>query len=283
MKQEIYISNDETKQIQNILLSILKDFDSFCKENDIKYFVVAGTALGVVRHKGFIPWDDDIDVGMDHHNYQKFLKLAKNNMNSQKYFVQNYDTEKNINNTYTKIRLNNSIYCEKSAKKMNIHKGFWIDIFPFYNIPDDDKEWKKMSKKWRLYERLYGCRQCGYSNYTRGTFIVRIIKRFISRILHYVLLILPTSFFLKKIEKICTSYNAINTKRIGYKDFNFYLEKRELYPLKELAFEDMMVYAPNDINHYLTHHYGNYMQLPPISERKTHRPLKIIYKEKTIL
>ena len=277
VSSNITMSCDETKKVQSVIYSIFKDFDAFCKENDIEYFLVAGTALGAVRHKGFIPWDDDIDVGMDYHNYNRFLELAKTNMGNDKYFVQNYHTEKNINSFFSKVRLNDTVYEEYAVQKMNIHKGFWIDIFPFFNIPDDDEEWKRMSKKLVFIEKLYSFKKCGYSNFSTGSKTAQLIKYYLRRVLHYLLILVPAQVLISKRDQIINSYLKTETKRLGTCAYHFIIEKKELYPITLIDFEDMKAYAPNDINHYLTRHFGDYMKLPPEEKRITHRPSKIVY------
>lgn len=271
------MSIDEIKKVQSVIYSIFKDFDKFCRENDIHYFLVAGTALGAVRHGGFIPWDDDIDVAMDIKNYKRFLEIAKTNMGSDKYFVQNYMTEKNYNTFFTKVRLNDTVYEEFAVKKMDIHKGFWIDIFPFYNIPDDDEEWKKMSKRLVFIEKLFNFKKCGYSNFSTGSKTVQAFKNVARIILHYVLVLVPSSYLISKRNKIAEKYLHVETKRIGASSYHFIIEKEELYPIKDIDFVDMKAYGPNDIHKYLTRHFGDYMKLPPVEQRITHRPNRVVY------
>ena len=275
-------TSEETKKAQAVIFSIFKDFDKFCKDNDIEYFLVAGTALGAVRHKGFIPWDDDIDVGMDQKNYRRFLELAKTNMGSDKYFIQNYDTEKNFNAFYSKVKLNGSVYEEYSAIKMDVHKGFWIDIFPFCNIPDDDEEWKKLSKKLVTIEKLYNYKKCGYTNHTTGSKMVQSLKYVIRLMLHYILMLIPSSLFISYRNKLAYKYENVETKRIGASSYHFIMEKEELYPIGTVEFEGMMALAPNDIHRYLTRHFGDYMKLPPVESRITHRPHRVVYPKEEI-
>lgn len=118
----------ELDTLHKTLLEILNDFDSFCRSNNIQYSLAYGTVLGAVRHKGFIPWDDDLDVMMTRENYNKFLWLYKDN---EKYTLQKEQIDYPL--YFSKLRKNETTFIEniKYRKKWkNIHQGIYIDIFP---------------------------------------------------------------------------------------------------------------------------------------------------------
>ena len=107
---------------------MLKDFHDFCEENGIVYFIDAGTLLGAVRHQGFIPWDDDIDVCMDVKNYRKFLRIARKRL-PERYFLQNYKTDPKVDFMWSKIRMNGTTSMYRNRMNYDIHWGICMDIF----------------------------------------------------------------------------------------------------------------------------------------------------------
>ena len=123
------------RNLQLKILEMVKYLDSFCKENKIEYFIAYGSCLGAVRHKGFIPWDDDFDIGMTLENYNKFIELCKTKLDTNKYFLQTLETEPNYYLSFAKLRDINTTLIEEKNKDIAITKGVYIDIFPIVGIP----------------------------------------------------------------------------------------------------------------------------------------------------
>ena len=125
----------DLKTLQNIELEILDEFIRVCEKNQLTYFLIGGSCIGAVRHHGFIPWDDDIDVGMPREDYEKLVEIAADELNPE-YFFQNYHSEKNCGLIFGKIRKNNTILSENYSYHIHMHQGVWIDIFPYDQIGD---------------------------------------------------------------------------------------------------------------------------------------------------
>ena len=125
------------KKLQTAILMIAKEIVRLCDENNIPYFINGGTQLGAVRHKGFIPWDDDFDIGMRRADYEKFLKVCEEQLDHNKYFLQTEDTEKNYDFYFAKIQLKVTSIIEDFSKNVQIEHGIFVDIFPYDNIPDN--------------------------------------------------------------------------------------------------------------------------------------------------
>ena len=132
------------REIQLFELQMLKNVVKVCDDNNITYILSSGTLLGAVRHGGFIPWDDDIDIYMPLSDYKKFLKIAQREL-GEKYFVQNYKTDKNYSEMWTQIRANGTTSMPVKAYKFDIHYGMCMDIFPAVGVSDAPK--KKLKQK----------------------------------------------------------------------------------------------------------------------------------------
>lgn len=115
--------------LQEKLLELLKEIDSICKKHNITYYIDGGSAIGIIRHRGFIPWDDDIDICMDIKNYRKFLKLASTGL-SDKYFLQNYETDPKAFYPWTQIRMKGTTSMPRDMIGYDIHYGICMDVFP---------------------------------------------------------------------------------------------------------------------------------------------------------
>ena len=133
------------RRVQLEQLEILKEIDRVCRENEIKYFLDSGTLIGAVRHEGFIPWDDDIDIGMLREDYEKFSKLAPKHLNKS-YLWQSWKNDSSYALPFGKVRKRNTVYIEeKSGITKNC--GFYVDVFPFDYAPRTKKERTKLVNK----------------------------------------------------------------------------------------------------------------------------------------
>lgn len=127
---------DNIKKLQNKLFETAIYFDNFCSEYNIKYFLAEGTALGAVRHKDFIPWDDDFDIFMLYEDYNKFIDLAEKHLDKQRFYLQKENTNE-LPLYLTKIRMNDTTFIEKYKFDREMHLGIFIDIFCLNNIADN--------------------------------------------------------------------------------------------------------------------------------------------------
>ncbi|MDZ5038441.1 LicD family protein, partial [Clostridium perfringens] len=123
------MNKSEIKRLQEYEIEMLKTVDRICKKNNIKYYLTWGSALGAIRHGGFIPWDDDIDISMTWDDYKKFEEIAQSEL-GDKYFYQSQQTDKHCFTTWNKIRINNTTSMEKHLKHIKCHYGICMDIFP---------------------------------------------------------------------------------------------------------------------------------------------------------
>lgn len=235
------------------MLDILLEVDKICKKHEIKYWIACGTLLGAIRHKGFIPWDDDLDIELEYQDYIKLLKILKNEL-PKKYILHNFSTDKNFIYPYSKVRELDSIIIEQNNAGHNYkYKGLFVDIFPVENG-------KNM--------------------------ISRKISAFLQSILLYVghrsndkyniklLLLIFLRFIVFTMFKVFRFFNHGNIKNTsptyGIAEFHSF-GKKVIYPLGKVSFENCEFPCPNDCDQYLSIVYGkDYMTLPPEQDRICH-------------
>ena len=141
------------RRLQLTELEILVEVDRVCRENNIKYCLGCGTLLGAIRHNGFIPWDDDVDVWMLRKDYERFCAVGVKALDD-KYFFQNWFTDPYFNSAYGKIRKKGTRYVRVGQEKMKYKDGIYIDILPLDNLPDQYwSSWKMIVKAW-FYRKL---------------------------------------------------------------------------------------------------------------------------------
>lgn len=263
---KMIISSEEIKKLQAKELEIFKEFIAVCEKMNIKYYLLGGTMLGAVRHKGFIPWDDDIDVGMLREDYEKFISEAHNHF-PEHLFVQSYKSENNFFYGYSKVRDLNTAYMETALMGKGFNMGLFVDVFPLdYYEYDNHKRF--MLKKSILDERMIS---------DLIPFKNRPIKAKVLRIISKIMYGTSREAFAER-ENLFKSYKK------GYYLANHSgaWGEKEIVPAEWYAegifleFEGIKVRAPKEYDKWLTQVYGDYMKLPPPEKRVTHHRVEII-------
>ncbi len=249
------LNQEILRKAQLVMLDELIELDKICKKYNIKYWIDGGSFLGAVRHKGFIPWDDDIDVCMLEEDYKKFLKIAKQEL-PRNIFLQTQETDKNYKwFPYEKLRDRNSIFIEEGQKENELfHQGINLDIF----VMDSFKI--KINKFLKIYNFLSKIETIKISNIENNFIILKkIILKLKLNKLHYKF----SRLFLEKIN---------NNSLIGYRYlFPQLFKYRDIFPLSEIEFEGHKFPCPNNADAYLKELYGDtYMELPPEKDRVWH-------------
>lgn len=267
------------KKIKETEKEILLKFVSICEKYNLNYFVVFGTLLGTIRHKGFIPWDDDIDVGMLRKDYEKFLEVAQQEC-GEDFFLQTVDTDPNYHLYFAKLRKMDSIFVENSLQKADSTSGFYIDIFPYDMVSDNNMQMKRQIKLAVSLGMLLSISrvkepQIGSYGKTKES-----ILRAIWKVIYYGMKILGISgsFIEKLFIKVSTKFNEKKCNR--YVTFSAQAEKwivhrEEIEPLLNKKFEDINVQVPKGYDSILKRCYGDYRVLPPEEKRVNHMPVKI--------
>ncbi len=264
-----YINNEELQRLHEVQIEILKEVSSFCKKNDITYFLVGGTLLGAIRHKGFIPWDDDIDIGMLRDDYEKFLKLFPHDKTS-KYYVQALEIDKNYWNCFAKVRKSNTLVLEEKIKNLDLNKEINIDIFPFDYVASADYNKIKIRAGFIriLRDSIHLKRHIKSNNDCHHKILSRILTIFSVQTLYKIQLKLMTKDKKQDSQNIACYVGDYNVE----KEFNLI---DVFLPLKKGEFEKLEFNIPNKPQIYLEKIYGNYMELPPVEKRVTHGIIKI--------
>ena len=249
------MSNEELKKLKNEELEILDYFVEICKKNNLRYYIMYGTLLGAVRHHGFIPWDDDVDVCMPPSDYQKFIKIFKND---DKFFLQTIESDKYFHTLFAKIRKNNTCMVEKENGYMKINKGINIDIFPLIPYPSNNIKRFIFKFKFKFASLLV----------SKNIKTKNIKNKFIFAILRLV----PRKITNKCALKMMVSLFNCNFDYSEYKmEINDNPLKVDWFKkIKKIKFEEKEYNAPYKAEKVLEKLYGDYMKLPPENERIGH-------------
>lgn len=251
--------NDVNRHLQLVILSIAKDVDALCKKNDIKYYLVGGSAIGAIRHKGFIPWDDDLDIIMDAENYDKFIEVCRTQLDNEKYYFQ--EGVKDWPLPFSKVKLRGTHLKEFEGVGNNETDGIYMDIFKMDNVSNNP-----IVARWQyLCGKAYLSYQLSVRTYKSASFIKRMF--------------MALSFPLKNklirnwILSQTTKYNDSQTDYYGFfygrnRFYNSIVDKSLYGTPKYVPFEDTMLPVPEHYHEYLTQMFGDYMKLPPEEQRK---------------
>ena len=275
------IEHEKLREMQMKELELLKSFRDICKEEGICYYLIAGTAIGAIRHKGFIPWDDDIDVALKREDYLRFLEVAK------KYLPEGQVLQHNsLNDSYTDVTA--KLIDEKSFFRIRTNSdvtenNIWIDIFPLDGAPNN-KIIRKLHFKHIYFLRMmmaYYYLDAIQYNEERSKWkktLIQIAKKIpINKIINPVKI-------RRKIDKLLMKYPASKSKTLG----NYYgaYQDREILPADvygngcEVVFEDDIYTVPAKYDAYLRNVYGDYMRLPPEEKRvPKHSVIDVISRE----
>lgn len=265
------IKGKEFRRLQLIQLDILKEVDRVCRENGIRYSISCGTLLGAVRHQGFIPWDDDIDVFMLREDYEKF-KLISNRLNTDICWFQDHSTDKEYLWGYAKVRRTGTSYTRVGQEHLKYGTGVAIDIFPLDDVPEN-----RFGQKWQDF-RCFVWRKTLWSHVAKKNSkgLKKLWWSFLS------------NFSVEKIYKKIDCYakksnnstpNGVRVLMCPLPDHNsaktrYSFPKKWMFDLTEYPFEGSLFYGIKDYDSYLKYTFkGDYMQFPPEAERLVHAPV----------
>jgi len=240
-------------------LDLLNEVRRICEKNSIPYYLSEGTLIGAIRHNGFIPWDDDIDLGMLRENYNRFIEACKKDLDPA-YVLLDWHSDPYSPLPFMKLKIRNTHYREKIMDKSKADDGIFIDIFPFDSVPEDARARKKQKRITNVIFKILLVR-CGY-RLDHGS----LPKRIVYETLKLLSRIRSIKSWKHAYEKEEMRYNGSSTK---YVDLVFsrlsqrFTERQVLENTIPHLFEGDYYSVPKEFDTYLRGIYGDYMQLPP--------------------
>lgn len=260
----------EVEDLKRLQLDILDFVVSFCEENRIKYWLDSGTLLGAIRHKGYIPWDDDIDIGMLREDFDKFKSIFKDP--NGRFVFRNIETDKDFHYAFGKVLDTKTVLYEPD---INGHKiCVYIDVFVYDNAID----LKDANKRYRIRDWL---RFFSNQRYLRVVCKGNLLRKIIIGAFRVLLRIFPKTFFVRKIARNSKKYMKRDTKYVG--NFTAHAkmicEKDVFDHFITAEFEGKTYKIPAGYDRWLKAFYGDYMQLPPEGKRVSHHSFEAFMKE----
>ncbi|QPL05833.1 MULTISPECIES: LicD family protein [Actinomyces] len=267
-------------RIHVLLTRILAEFDRVCRELGIEYAVYGGTAIGAVRHQGFIPWDDDADVLLTRTDYERFL-LEAPALLGEEYDLHNTRTVAHFPFMFTKMVLKGTLLVPEFAKGSRYRMPMFLDILPVDAIPDDEAAFRSMSRRSWLWGRLLFLQGTprpylvGIDGVARAAiYTATTAAHWAMRLAH-----VTPRFLQSRWERTVRRYEDPRAERMA--DFtmrdphNWVVTRSELFPTRDVPFEDITVMLPREYDVLLTRGYGSYMELPPPDKRRNHKPFLV--------
>ena len=293
---ELTIAGEQLRRLQLVELDILLELDRICRKNHIDYFLCGGTLLGAVRHGGFIPWDDDVDVGFFREDYERFCRIFQEQADSTKYFLQTWKTDRYYRWNYGKIRRLGTEYVRAGQEHMKYRTGISIDIFPYDYLPVDQALQKKIADsqekiildpyhtKWGWGELLKSKDMQPLRRQARKCACLRKIAysivgkyqdpRWYMRLGYGVLALIPGRFAAACLEKTARKYNdrsrygGLRVRQFGYAS-DWKVPKQgwrtdHMSERTEIMFEGFPFLTIKNTHWYLSGGFGEgYMEMPP--------------------
>ena len=261
---------DYLNRLHREILDVMDVIDNICKKKGLNYYIASGSLLGAIRHKGFIPWDDDLDITMPRPDFDKFIKLCDTDL-PDGYYLDWITKNSNYYRLFAKVCKKNTLFSEKFSDDFYSEYGIFVDIFP---LDDSFGYSSKIEFRKKIIDKFK---------------IMLSLKKQVAKGLHIKYLFLKP-FSVKFLHKMATKIMQIDNSKIGT---NFYVNYGSQYPIRKktslkkyyektikVQFEDRYYSIPEGYVQILELTFGkNYMQIPPVEKRKTHYPHKVVFSD----
>ncbi|OWV26303.1 hypothetical protein B7988_06885 [Fibrobacter sp. UWB1] len=261
----------EIREIREILLDMLKEVDSFCRKNSLNYSVAFGTLLGAIRHKGFIPWDDDIDILLPREDYEKFKRIFRN----ERYEVKYFDKDNNVIYPFAKVVDTKTLLKENISDSPEM--GIYIDVFPVDSLPSNRIQQYLFQAKKSFLNAVYTLKIVNENNQRS------FLKNAFLRISHVVLKRISWKTILESMERASMTYDK---RKCTMKGILVPLDNRLREVVNKSVFDDyvdvpfefLTVKAVKKYDEYLHALFGDYMKLPPKEKQITHHDYNVTWR-----
>ncbi len=286
-------SQEELQRLQDALYQTLAEVDRICRKHGIRYFVTGGTAIGAYFWQKILPWDDDVDVGMMRPDYERFAKVAQQEM-GDRFFLQSPETEPHTPFYFMKVRMNGSRFSESTFRHIKMHQGIYVDIFPFDRIPR--RRWLQRLQQKTVFalNGLFIATEIWQWKHFGKCDIPEPRKRgwlpcLVTRLL---ITLLPKRTIYNIMYRVQTAFNrgkeqGARGKRIqdarGKEQVKNVITRSEYLPVADIveaqtvALGPLQVSAPRDLLLYLTNHYGQVRKDIPDEMKVSHRPAELVF------
>lgn len=257
----------ELNEQKKIMIELLEYFDKVCRENDIKYSLIGGSLIGAIRHKGIIPWDDDIDVILSKSEYLKLIQILEN-MNDSRYKLLTINNCRGYNFPFPKLVDKRTFVVEPRLLNQIEEYGIFIDIFSYSNTSNSEKIRIKDFKKIKLLNSMMSRTKLDFKDDGFKQNFLRLNKNILSKIIGY-------RNIIKFLNNIYNKYNNVDTDYVvsNWPVYNINKEvqkSKNIIEYTDVEFENMKIMIFKNYDEILRTTFGNYMQLPPENQRKAH-------------
>jgi lipopolysaccharide cholinephosphotransferase len=262
------VKNADLVRLQQAQLGLALLVKDICERHGIKYFLIAGTLLGAVRHRAFIPWDDDLDIGMLRPDYERFIAVAQAEIGPG-HFLQTYHTDPHMPLPYAKIRINNTLVREAGSGECKWNSGIFIDVFPFDGVPSSRIMRAAHRTALFVLSRLLIVK-CGFSPLSNES---SRVKKFVYRTcISPISTLVPRRMQVAGLDFLARFFSGAATRHVVAAGGSYGYVRETIFSewiseLEELDFCDHRFSCPSGWHVYLSNLYGDYMQLPPLDRR----------------
>lgn len=265
--KEILFTSERLRELQLIQLECLLEVDRICRRHGIDYSIDGGTLLGAVRHKGFIPWDDDIDVIFTRDEYDRFFEICKSELDTERFFLQEYRTDPHYRVGFPRLKRNDTVYIRAGQENLKQHSGVQIDLFVLDNMPNGWLARRVNRGLTFLFRKILW-------SYTGKV----VSKGRSARAVYHVLNLIPARFAFWGFDALAKLHNRKPAQLVRHYAMTYPTPEVNGYGIPadllneytELEFEGQKLKAVAEYDRYLTLLYGDYMKLPPADKREPH-------------
>lgn len=270
---------ESMEKLHALELKIALEIKRICEKHDIAYFLTAGTLLGAVRHEGFIPWDDDMDIGMLRCDYERFAEACRQDLGPE-FFFQTWDTDPGFPFSYGKVRLKGTHMAERFAQDAStLCDGLFVDVFPFDSVPENAVEERLQALRYYFCKRILWIKK-GMGTSMKSESLKKRMKYYLFKAFAGLFDYDKVKTYYRNTQK---KYNGRKTRKVvtdgAYAYRKESIERSWTENLKPVGFEGVQFPAFRDAADYLSYFYGDYMTPPPEDKRGGHDLLEIDFGE----